>query len=68
VHIQAALNEGTSREEIRGCLLIAGIIGKIKILASALRVLEETAPGGAGDDRIRYRDSAGCIPAHHPAR
>ena len=60
VHIRAALKEGASREEIRDCLFIAGVIGKTKILAAALRVFQEAAPEGTrepGPDavsRLRY--------------
>lgn len=37
VHIGAALKEGATRDEILDAILIAGVIGKTRVLAAALR-------------------------------
>jgi AhpD family alkylhydroperoxidase len=41
VHLRAAQKEGATRDEIFDTLMIAGVIGKTKILASALRQMED---------------------------
>ena len=41
VHMGAALKEGATRDEILDTLLIAAMIGKIKVLASSLRRFRE---------------------------
>ena len=41
VHIKAALNEGVTRDEILDTIMIAAMMGKTKILASALRLLPD---------------------------
>lgn len=48
VHIGAALKEGASRDEILDVLLIAAMIGKTRVLASALRRYREVCGGGQG--------------------
>lgn len=48
VHIGAALKEGASRDEILDVLLIAAMIGKTRILASALRRFKEVCGDGRG--------------------
>jgi AhpD family alkylhydroperoxidase len=54
VHMKAAIKEGATRDEIFDAVMIAGTIGKTKVLASALRQMcdgipadkkEKTAPG-----------------------
>ena len=40
VHIGAALKAGATREQVRDTILIAGAIGRTKVLASGLRELE----------------------------
>ncbi|MDD3620899.1 MAG: carboxymuconolactone decarboxylase family protein [Methanofollis sp.] len=42
VHIGAALKEGATRDEILDTILIAGILGKTKILADSLRSFKES--------------------------
>ena len=49
VHITAALKEGASRDEILDTILIAGMIGKTRVLASALRQLGDAIPSGEKD-------------------
>ncbi len=49
VHITAAVKEGASRDEILDTILIAGMIGKTRVLASALRQLDDTIPSGERD-------------------
>ncbi len=44
VHIRAAVNAGASREEIRDTIFIASVIGKSRILAASVRVLDEVLP------------------------
>jgi len=39
VHIQAAKKEGATRDEILDTIMIAAMMGKTKILASALRLI-----------------------------
>ncbi|WP_292491463.1 carboxymuconolactone decarboxylase family protein [Methanoculleus sp. 10] len=41
VHMEAALKEGASRDEILDTLLIAAMIGKTRVLASSLRRFRE---------------------------
>jgi len=41
VHIKAAQKEGATRDEILDTIMITAMIGKTKILASALRLLPE---------------------------
>jgi len=41
LHISAAQKEGATRDEILDTIMIAAMIGKTKILASALRLLPE---------------------------
>ncbi|MFA7561983.1 MAG: carboxymuconolactone decarboxylase family protein [Methanoculleus sp.] len=48
VHIGAALKEGASRDEILDVLLIAAMIGKTRVLASALRRYREVCGDGRG--------------------
>jgi len=44
VHLKAAVKEGATRDEIFDTLMIAGTIGKTKILASALRQMSDVFP------------------------
>ncbi|MGA2698785.1 MAG: carboxymuconolactone decarboxylase family protein [Methanoregula sp.] len=44
VHMKAALKEGATRDEIFDAIMIAGTIGKTKVLASALRQMSEVVP------------------------
>lgn len=44
VHIGTALKEGATRDEILDTILIAGIIGKTRVLASSLRAFRESFP------------------------
>lgn len=46
VHIRAAVKEGASRDEIYDTIMIAALIGKTRVLASALREMEEILPAG----------------------
>jgi len=45
VHMQAAVKEGASREEIFDTIMIASMIGKTKILANSLRHMRDSFPG-----------------------
>ncbi len=44
VHIRAAMKAGGTREEIRDTIFIASVIGKSRVLAASVRVLEEAFP------------------------
>ena len=44
VHIRAAQKEGATRDEIFDTIMIAGVIGKTKVLASSLRQMTEVFP------------------------
>ena len=44
VHMKAALQEGATRDEIFDAIMIAGTIGKTKVLASALRQMYDAFP------------------------
>jgi 4-carboxymuconolactone decarboxylase len=44
VHIRAAVKEGATREEVRDTIFIASVIGKSRILAASVRVLDEALP------------------------
>lgn len=44
VHMKAALKEGATRDEIFDAIMIAGTIGKTKVLASALRQMCDVFP------------------------
>ncbi|HNX17688.1 MAG TPA: carboxymuconolactone decarboxylase family protein [Methanoregula sp.] len=44
VHMKAAVKEGATRDEIFDTVMIAGTIGKTKVLASALRQLCDAFP------------------------
>jgi len=44
VHIGTALKEGATRDEILDTILIAGIIGKTRVLAPALRAFRDRLP------------------------
>ncbi|TAJ45028.1 carboxymuconolactone decarboxylase family protein [Methanofollis fontis] len=42
VHVGAALKEGATRDEILDTILIAGVMGKTRILAPALRAFQDS--------------------------
>ena len=44
VHIQAALKEGATRDEIIDTIMIAAMIGRTKVLASGLRHVADILP------------------------
>ncbi len=44
LHLKAAIKEGATRNEIFDALMIAGTIGKTKVLASALRQMSDVFP------------------------
>jgi len=44
VHINAARKEGATRDEIFDTIMIAGVIGKTKVLASSLRMMTDVFP------------------------
>ena len=44
VHIRAAQKEGATRNEIFDTIMIAGVIGKTKVLASSLRLMTDIFP------------------------
>jgi 4-carboxymuconolactone decarboxylase len=44
VHIRAAVKAGATREEIRDSIFISSVIGKSRILAASVRVLDEALP------------------------
>lgn len=70
VHMKAALKEGATRDEIFDAIMIAGTIGKTKVLASALRqmcdVVPRDVPGkgtaSAGSPRTGKEDTP-CLSA-----
>ena len=47
VHIEAALREGATRDEILDVIQIAGLIAKTGVLATALRSLDDTPKPGS---------------------
>lgn len=44
VHIQAAIKEGATRDEIFDTIMIAALIGKTRVLATALREMDALLP------------------------
>lgn len=63
VHMKAAVKEGATRDEIFDALMIAGTIGKTKVLASALRqmcdVFPQETPGKPAPAATPHRARAG---------
>ncbi len=51
VHMGAAMKEGASRDEVLDVLLIAAMIGKTRILASALHRFQEARGDGRGAEK-----------------
>lgn len=47
IHIRAAAKAGASRDEIYDTIMIAALIGKTRVLASALRLLVDAYPADA---------------------
>jgi AhpD family alkylhydroperoxidase len=52
VHIRAAAKEGASRDEIYDTIMIAALIGKIRILAPALRELCDAYPQDTNERQV----------------
>ena len=48
VHIPAAVKEGATRDEILDTILIAALVGKSRVLATALRQMNDAFPNGDG--------------------
>ncbi len=40
IHIKAAIQEGATRDEIYDTIMIAGLVGKTRVLATSLREME----------------------------
>ena len=49
VHIRAALKEGASRDEIFDTIMIAALVGKTRVLATALRQMYDAVPKEGSD-------------------